>query len=253
MNLDLKNRLFGAGNRILTAVGAVAGFLVAMGQYLDLVPPEFRTSKLYVVAAALVALGAALRMPSKKEDAAKVATGLALFLALGFTAPAFAHGPYTPEEEATLNADIAKLEAQYAALDPTTGTVDGATVASAVAENAPDPRWSFHLGKITVSPSASFSPTVLSLKDFSISIGPNVGAGLDWVWTNGYGAATHVTLRETSVGMKPLGSLYGIFPFLAQYKIRPGVSYQIGGGSESWKDAFIVGVSLSDNFGFAAR
>jgi hypothetical protein len=94
---------------------------------------------------------------------------------------------------------------------------------------------------------------VLSLKDFSLSVGPNVGAGFDWVWSNGYGAATHATLRETSGGMKPLASLYGIIPFLAQYKVRPGVSYQIGGGAASFKDAFIFGFAISDNFGYAAK
>ncbi len=138
-------------------------------------------------------------------------------------------------------------------VDPTAGTVDGAGMADAVAQSAPDPRWSFRLGGVTVSPAVSFSPTVLSLKDWSLSVGPNVGAGFDFVWKSGYGAATHATLRETSDGMRPLASLYAIVPWLQVYKLRPGVSYQIGGGAASWRDAFILGIAISDNFGFQAQ
>lgn len=228
MALDIKDRALGVGNRILTALGVVAGALVSAGQYLELIPPEYRTSKWYAVAAALVALGTALKLPGKKI----VSAGTAALL-LVFAMPAFGQ------------------------VDPTAGTVDGAGMADAVAQSAPDPRWSITLGPVNLAPSVSFSPTVISLKDFSLSVGPNVGAGVDIVAVRGaalgYGGSLHATLRETSSGNKPLASLYAILPFLAQYKVRPGISYQFSGGAAAFKDALIFGFAISDNFGYAAK
>jgi hypothetical protein len=137
-------------------------------------------------------------------------------------------------------------------VDPTTSTVDAAGTADAVAQAAPDLRWSFKLGRLTFAPSASFAPAVLSLKDWSVSIGPNVGAGIDMTWPSGYGLAGHATLRETADGTRPLASLYGIVPFLQRYGLRPGISYQFGGGAAPWRDSLILGLAGASNFGFAA-
>lgn len=92
----MKERIFGIGHRILTALGAVAGALVFLGQYLDYIPAEYRSSKWYAVAVALVALGAALKMPAKPPAIAVVpdppkgfahpALLLALAVALGMFA-----------------------------------------------------------------------------------------------------------------------------------------------------------------------
>lgn len=132
------------------------------------------------------------------------------------------------------------------------GTVDpGAAIADSVAQAAPEPRGGFRVGKLMIAPSASFSPLVISLKDFSTSVGPNLGAGYDVTWPSGYGAALHATLRDTASGPRPLASVYGIIPFLQTYGIRPGVSYQIGGGASSYRDAFLVGLAGASNFGFA--
>lgn len=63
--MDLKNRVLGAGHRIFTVIGGVAGFLVAVGQYMSYIPEPYRSSKWYAVAAAIVALGAAIKMPGQ--------------------------------------------------------------------------------------------------------------------------------------------------------------------------------------------
>lgn len=97
--MDLKNRLFGAGHIIFTAIGAAAGFLVSLGQYLALIPPEYRSNKWYGVAAALVALGAAIKMPSKGDPAALPPKALLALLvggALLAAAPARADDPVPP-------------------------------------------------------------------------------------------------------------------------------------------------------------
>ncbi|HEY6015911.1 MAG TPA: hypothetical protein VIU16_03915 [Gaiellaceae bacterium] len=138
-------------------------------------------------------------------------------------------------------------------VDPTAGTVDGATVADATAQAAPDLRWSIKIGKVTLAPSASFTPAVLSLRDFKVSVGPNVGAGVDATRSDGYGLATHLAMRETTDGLKPLASLYAIVPALQRYGLRPGVSYQFGGGAAPWKDCLLFGLAGASNFGFVGR
>ncbi len=138
--------------------------------------------------------------------------------------------------------------------DPTAANSDpGAAIADAVANSAPDPRWSLKLGAVTLSPAVSFAPTILSLRDFSLSIGPNVGAGVDVTWRSGWGFAAHGTMRETSAGLKPLASLYAILPPLQRYKLRPGLLYQFSGGALPWRDGFAFGFAIADNFGFPAN
>jgi hypothetical protein len=84
MNLDLKNRAVGVGHRIMTGVGVVAGLLISLGEYLQYIPVEYRSSKWYLVAAALVALGTALKLPGKKDlPAAPAALVLGLLLFAG--------------------------------------------------------------------------------------------------------------------------------------------------------------------------
>jgi hypothetical protein len=87
--ITIKERIFGAGHRVVTLLGVLAGGVVALGQYLDYVPAEYRTSKWYAVAAALVALGAALKMPGQPP---KVPIAL-LLGGLLFAAPARAAEP----------------------------------------------------------------------------------------------------------------------------------------------------------------
>ena len=86
--------------------------------------------------------------------------------------------------------------------------------------------------------------------DLTLSTGPNVGAGLDVTESRGYGGALHLTRRETVDGAKPLVSLYAIVPALSQYGLRPGVSYQFGGGATPWKDGVLLGIAGATNFGF---
>ena len=56
--LDLKNRILGTGHRIFTVLGLLAGAVVAFGQYLDVIPEQYRSQKWYIVAVGLVAAGA---------------------------------------------------------------------------------------------------------------------------------------------------------------------------------------------------
>lgn len=58
MSISLKDRVFGAGHRVYTVLGVVAGVLVAAAQYLDYIPEEWRGNKFYVIATGLVAAGA---------------------------------------------------------------------------------------------------------------------------------------------------------------------------------------------------
>jgi len=62
----------------MTGVGVAAGLLISLGEYLQYIPPEYRSSKWYLVAAALAALGAALKLPGKKAAPAALALGLLL-------------------------------------------------------------------------------------------------------------------------------------------------------------------------------
>jgi hypothetical protein len=61
MAIDLKHRAWGTlWNKIFTVLGGLTGFAAAAGQYLDMIPEQYRSQKWYGVAAALVALGLAL-------------------------------------------------------------------------------------------------------------------------------------------------------------------------------------------------
>jgi hypothetical protein len=141
-------------------------------------------------------------------------------------------------------------EAAMDATEMSSGTDPGTVIADAVAQAAPDPRWSFKIGSVTVAASASFAPAVLSLSDLKLSIGPNVGAGADVTWTNGYGFAAHGAMRETTDGVRPLGAAFAILPFLQKYGVRPGVLYQFGGGAAPWRDGFMLAIAGASNFGF---
>lgn len=230
-SIDLKNRVLGAGHRIMTVVGAVAGFLVALGQYLELVPEEFRSSKWYAVAAALVALGAALRLPGQAaKDAAKIAGAAVL---LFFAAPAFGQD-----------------------VDPTTSTVDGATVAAAVAEM--DFRGGYQLdfirGKPWLLPAVAISPFAISLRDGKWSSGLVVGAGYQLMWNpndpdfRSWGFAGYANMRSTADGPKPLVSLLAV-----KGKLGAGLGYQFGGGIASFRDAAMILISVGTNFGAATK
>jgi hypothetical protein len=141
-------------------------------------------------------------------------------------------------------------EAAMDATEMSSGTDPGAVLADAVAQAAPDPRWSFKIGSVTVAASASFAPAVLSLSDLKLSIGPNVGAGADVTWTSGYGFAAHGAMRETADGLRPLGAAFAILPFLQKYGVRPGVLYQFGGGAAPYRDGFMLAIAGASNFGF---
>jgi hypothetical protein len=146
------------------------------------------------------------------------------------------------------------VAAQAQDVDPTgnAGSDPATVIATQVANEAPDLRWSVKVGPLTIAPSASFAPAVLSLRDFSVSVGPNVGAGVDVTWPSGWGFSPHATMRETTDGVRPLASLYAIVPALQRYGLRPGVSYQLGGGAAPWRDGVILGLAGASNFGFKA-
>lgn len=107
--------------------------------------------------------------------------------------------------------------------------------------------WTFKIAGLTVVPSVSVTPDIFSFKDLSFSSGPNVGAGIDVLWPNGYGFSPHLAVRDTSVGAKPLASLFAVLPPIAQYGLRPGVMYQFNGGTAPWRDGFLFGVSGATN------
>lgn len=94
---DLKNRVWGVGNKVFTVLGAAAGLLVAAGEYLDIIPPEYRSNKWYAVAAGLVAAGAWFRrtFPGEKPATPPVAPVVLAFLlgSLLFAPPAQAEEP----------------------------------------------------------------------------------------------------------------------------------------------------------------
>lgn len=182
--------------------------------------------------------------PSPTSTATKI--GVAL-LCLGLAGPAFAHSDYSDVSPTIVQAY------QDAAAACEAGTCDpAAALADAIAQAAPSPRGAFKVGGWTIAPAISVTPFVLSLRDASVSVGPNAGAGLDFTRTvSGYGGALHATLRATAGGMKPMASVFAIVPFLDQFGIRPGASYQFGGGALPFKDSFMLGLSVGSNLGYA--
>lgn len=107
--------------------------------------------------------------------------------------------------------------------------------------------WTFKVAGLTVIPSASVTPDLFSFKDLSFSTGPNAGVGVDVLWPNGYGVSPHVGIRDTSVGTKPLASLFAVLPPISQFGIRPGILYQFNGGVAPWRDGFMFGIAGAAN------
>lgn len=76
--MDVKGRVIGARNWIMTAIGVAAGVLVEVGGMAGIFPEG---TKLHAVAVALGILGAALKAPGGKAPAAPAVLALLLFAA----------------------------------------------------------------------------------------------------------------------------------------------------------------------------
>jgi opacity protein-like surface antigen len=142
------------------------------------------------------------------------------------------------------------------AADATAGTVDGAGIADAVAQAAPDLRGGLVLswlpGSPSLAPAVAISPFAVSLKDGSWSSGLTVGAGYQLLWNatapTARGIAAYANMRSTSDGPRPLVSVLGVFtPYLGA-----GIGYQVGGGLASFRDSAVLLLSVGTNFGAPA-
>jgi hypothetical protein len=137
-------------------------------------------------------------------------------------------------------------------VDPTAGTVDGATVADQTAQAAPDFRFGLTLplpGSPVLVPAVAITPFAVSLRDGSVTTGFTVGAGYELLWRattpTARGVAGYLNMRQTADGARPLVSVLGIFtPYLGA-----GIGYQVGGGVSSFRDAAVLLVSVGTNLG----